>query len=276
MEDAASNHVNEKWEHERTPPIVGYVSLRLAEMNAVVTGGAGGIGSAIAHGFAREGAAVACLDIRGDAAELVAQSIVSDGGRAWGWSCDAKDPDQVQSSVGRSLDHMGRVDVLMATVGGSDEIVPFLEIEPDEWHAVIDRNVTSTYLTASMFGRVMAEQAKGSIVVTSSQLGVVARPGLASYCAAKAAVSHLVKAMAVDLAQHGVRANAIAPGPTMTEKTRVYLEQAEFADEMRSNIVLGRFGQPEDMVGAAVFLASDESSFVTGTTILVDGGYTLR
>jgi NAD(P)-dependent dehydrogenase (short-subunit alcohol dehydrogenase family) len=250
--------------------------VRLAGKRAVVAGGGGAIGSAIARGFAREGASVVILDLRAMDAEKTAASIVASGGQACGWRCDATDAPDVEAAADRCVGELGGVDVLMTTVGGSDEIVPFLEVKPDLWHAVLDRNLTSTYLLASAFGRRMVERGAGSIIATSSQLGHVVRPSLAPYCTAKAAVTQLVKAIAVDLAVYGIRANAIAPGPTMNDKARRLLSESDVADDVAGTIVLGRFAEPDEMVGAAVFLASDESSFVTGSTVLVDGGYSLR
>jgi NAD(P)-dependent dehydrogenase (short-subunit alcohol dehydrogenase family) len=250
--------------------------VRLTGKRAVITGAAGGIGNALARGFAREGAAVVCLDLDGDRVEEGAAAIASDGGRAWGWRCDVTDPDEVAASAERSLALMGGVDVLCANAGGSrGETIPFLSLDPSAFQKMIDRNLTSVYLCCAAFGRLMAADGGGAMVVTSSQLGEVVRPGMSHYAAAKGGVKQLVKAMAVDLAEHGIRVNAVAPGPTLTPGNREMFDRPEVREANLRTIPLGRIAEPEEMVGAAIYLASDEASFTTGATLLVDGGYTL-
>jgi NAD(P)-dependent dehydrogenase (short-subunit alcohol dehydrogenase family) len=174
---------------------------------------------------------------------------------------------------------MGQVDVLFMTAGGvaTEEIKSFLDIEPDVWRTVVERNLTSVYLCSRVFGRHMVERGSGSIIATASQLGTVGHAGLAHYCSSKGGIIQLVKVMAVDLAATGVRVNAIAPGPTATPAVRAALDEMgeAYRKEMTANIPLGRFGEPEDMAGAVVFLASDDAAFITGSTVMVDGGYTI-
>jgi NAD(P)-dependent dehydrogenase (short-subunit alcohol dehydrogenase family) len=251
--------------------------VRLAGRRAVVTGAAGGIGSALARGLAGEGATVACLDLDGEGAQTAAASVVSSGGNAQGWACDVTDLEQVERALDRCVDVFGGVDVLCANAGGSQgEMIPFLEMTPDVWHRMVDRNLTSVYHCGLVFGRHMAEQGDGgAIVVTSSQLGEVVRPGMAHYSAAKGGVKQLVKAMAVDLAGFGIRVNALAPGPTLTPGNREMFARPDVRAANIRTIALGRIAEPDEMVGAAVYLASDEASFTTGATLLVDGGYTI-
>jgi NAD(P)-dependent dehydrogenase (short-subunit alcohol dehydrogenase family) len=250
--------------------------MRLMGKRAVITGAAGGIGDALARAFAAEGAAVVCLDVEGRRAEEVAADITSRGARAWGWRCDVTDPDEVEASAARALELMGGLDILCANAGGSrGEMIPFLALDLPKFQAMIDRNLTSVYLCCAAFGRHIAEDGGGAIVVTSSQLGEVVRPGMSHYAAAKGGVKQLVKAMAVDLAEHGIRVNAVAPGPTVTPGNREMFERPEVREANLRTIPLGRIAEPEEIVGAALYLASDEASFTTGATLLVDGGYTL-
>ena len=250
--------------------------LRLEGKRAVVTGAAGGIGSAIARGLAAEGASIVCLDLDGSGVERLAGEIEAAGRPAWGWACDVADAGAVDSALTRTLQMMESVDILCANAGGSrGETIDFLELDPETFRRMVERNLTSAFLTCWAFGRAMAASGGGAIVVTSSQLGEVARPGMAHYAAAKGGVKQLVKAMAVDLAPRGIRVNALAPGPTLTPGNREMFERPEVREANLRTIPLGRIAQPEEMVGAVVYLASDEASFTTGATLLVDGGYTL-
>ena len=250
--------------------------MRLTGKRAVVTGAAGGIGGALGRGLAREGATVACLDLDGDGAESVATEVERSGGRARGWACDMTDLEQVQSALDRCVSMWGGVDVLCANAGGSrGEMIPFLEMTPDVWRRMVDRNLTSVFNCGLVFGRHMAQHGGGAIVVTSSQLGEVVRPGMAHYSAAKGGVKQLVKAMAVDLAAFGIRVNALAPGPTLTPGNKEMFSRPDVREANTRTIPMGRIAEPDEMVGAAVYFASDEASFTTGATLLVDGGYTI-
>lgn len=249
---------------------------RLSGRRAIVTGAAGGIGAALARGIAREGATVACVDINEEGAKEVAASIGEVGGRAISVVADVTDLDQVEGMHATASDAFGGVDLLLANAGGSrGEMIPFLELESPLWHRMIDRNLTSVYYCGLVCARQMASNGGGAIVVTSSQLSEVARPGMGHYAAAKGGVRQLVKAMAVDLAPHGIRVNAMAPGPTLTPGNRAMFERPEVSATNQRTIPLGRVADPEEMVGAVVYLASEEASFTTGTTIFVDGGYTI-
>jgi NAD(P)-dependent dehydrogenase (short-subunit alcohol dehydrogenase family) len=224
----------------------------------------------------REGAAVVCLDIDGEGVEELGRILSDAGGRVWGWRCDVVDEADVESAASRSVEVMGGIDILCANAGGSrGETVGFLDLDLATFRAMVDRNLTSVFLSCSVFGRLMATSGGGAIVVTSSQLAEVARPQLAHYAAAKGGVKQLVKAMAVDLAPFGIRVNAVAPGPTLTPGNREMFERPDVRDENMRTIPLRRIADPEEMVGAVVYLASDEASFTTGATILVDGGYTI-
>jgi NAD(P)-dependent dehydrogenase (short-subunit alcohol dehydrogenase family) len=219
---------------------------------------------------------VACVDLAEDAVKEVAAAIDESGGRAISVVADVTDLEQVERMHATASDVFGGIDLLLANAGGSrGEMIPFLELEPHLWQRMVDRNLTSVYYCSLVCARQMATNGGGAIVVTSSQLSEVARPGMSHYAAAKGGVRQLVKAMAVDLAAYGVRVNAMAPGPTLTPGNRAMFERPDVAETNRRTIPLGRVADPQEMVGAVVYLASEEASFTTGTTIFVDGGYTI-
>lgn len=247
-----------------------------ADKGVVVTGAGGGIGAAIATGFASEGALVACVDMDGDSAETVAASISQAGGKAWAFCCDVSDPAEVENLVPLCKEKLGDVAVLVANAGGSQgEVIPFLDMSMQRWQAMLDRNLTSVFVSCRAFAAEMATGGGGAIVVVSSQLSVVVRPGMAHYTAAKGAVTQLVKAMAVDLAPMGIRVNALAPGPTLTPGNEAFFTQPEVEEAHRRAVPAGRIARPEEMVGAALYLAGDTATYTTGATLMVDGGYTI-
>jgi NAD(P)-dependent dehydrogenase (short-subunit alcohol dehydrogenase family) len=247
--------------------------------NAIVTGAGSGIGAAVAAGLAREGAGVACADINAEAAERVAAGIRAEGGRAIGIGVDVTLSDSVQAMLDRAVAEFGSIHILHANAGVSLR-APFLEIPEELWDKVIDINLKGQFLCGQIVGRHMAQRGGGSIINTSSQLAEgVAQAGNAHYMASKGGSRMLTRAMAVDLAPLGIRVNALAPGLTHTALTRDRIEgadeaSAEFRRWALGRIPMRRFGTPDDLVGAVVFLASDEARYVTGSTIVVDGGYT--
>ncbi len=247
---------------------------RLEGRRAVVTGAGGGIGRALAEGVAAQGAAVVCADLDEASAGKVARAIAAGGGRAFAAGGDLTDFAAAEGLLARAVEAMEGCDVLFANAGGSrGETVPFLDLDPSAWRSMLDRNLTLAFNCGLVFARHMAGQGGGAIVFTSSQLSEVVRPGLAHYAAAKGGIRQLVRGMAVDLARHRIRVNAIAPGPTETPANREFFARPEVAEVNRRLVPLGRVANPEEMVGAAVFLASAEASYVTGTTLFVDGGY---
>ena len=248
------------------------MSERLNGKIVVVTGAASGIGEAVARRAAAEGARVACLDRNLAGATAVADSLDD----AIAVACDVTDFAAVQQSQSVVAERLGPVDVLVTSAGGSrGEAVPFADLDPETWHQMIDRNLTGTFYCGLVYARAMAARGQGAIVLISSQLSQVVRPGLSHYSAAKGAINQLVKGMAVDLASAGVRVNAVAPGPTQTPGNAAWFERPEVAAEHRRIIPLGRVARPDEIAGAVVHLASDDASFTTGATLFVDGGYTV-
>lgn len=249
--------------------------MRLAGKNAIVTGGGRGIGRAIAQGFAREGAAVAVADLNLANAEKVAQEISEQGGRAIALQVDVGRADAVQSMVDRALEHFGRLHLLVSSAG-VNSMAPMLELTERDWDWLMDVNLKGLFLVAQAVGRHMAGAGGGVIINVSSQISEVAIPNKVHYCASKGGAKLLTKAMALDLAPHNIRVNALGPGVVQTDMTRERLSDPEIRRWTLERIPLGRLGNPEDMVGAALFLASDESAYVTGISLIVDGGYLAR
>ena len=246
---------------------------RLEGKVALVAGAGGGIGGAGSEGLAREGASVVCADIDAAAAEAVAARIRDSGGRVTSTALDVRDRGAVDAAVATTVRAFGRLDVLLDCAGVSHGGT-FLDLEHGEWERVIAVNLTGMFHLGQAAARQMVRQGGGgSIINVTSQLAEVARPERAAYVASKGGGRSLTHAMALDLAAHGIRVNAIAPGPTLTGLTRASYADPERRRATIAQIPLGRLGDPQDLIGAILFLASDESIWATGSTITVDGGY---
>jgi NAD(P)-dependent dehydrogenase (short-subunit alcohol dehydrogenase family) len=249
---------------------------RLEGRNAIVTGAGSGIGRAIALGFAREGAGVVAADVDVAAAERTVEEIRGTDGRAISVQVNVADRASVEAMLAAALIEYGRIHILASNAGVSSRH-PFLELPEEEWDRVLDINLKGQYLCGQVVGRHMAEAGGGSIINTASQLAEgAANPNQAHYLASKGGSRMLTRGMAVDLAPHNVRVNALAPGVTVTNLTRQRMEDADYRRWALERIPLGRFAQPDDLVGAAIFMASDESAYMTGATLVIDGGYTAR
>jgi len=242
----------------------------------LVAGAGGGIGGAGAAGLGREGAAVVCADIDAAAAEATATQIRGANGRAAALGLDVRDRPAVEAAVAMTVREFGRLDVLLDCVGVS-QTASFLDLDPGEWDRVIAINLTGMFHLGQAAARQMVRQGVGgSIINVTSQLAEVARPERAAYVASKGGGRSLTHAMALELAPHGIRVNAIAPGPTLTGLTRASYADPERRRATIAQIPLGRMGEPDDIVGAILYLASDESRWVTGSTVTVDGGYLVQ
>jgi len=245
---------------------------RLGERHILITGGGGGIGSALAGGVAAAGAAVFVADVDPEAAEHTASAV-----GATGWAeGDVRDPDAVQEIVDAAHRFGGPIDGLVAAHGLST-YVPFLELSLEEWNRIVSVNLTGTFLVGQTVARHMVEHgARGSIVNIASTLGWVGAPNRVHYLASKGGVNLLTRGMALDLAPQGIRVNAIGPGAIVTEMTRPRWGDPQMLQATNARTPLGRMGQPEELVGAAVYLLSAEASYTTGTTLYVDGGWTAQ
>ena len=245
--------------------------MRLPGRVAAITGGALGIGRATALTFAEEGATVALGDVQIEAAEAVAQEIRGRGGQAIAVGLDVGDAAQVQAFVDRVVEEFGRLDVMFANAGIA-HAAPFLEHPEAQWHRVLRVNLTGVFLCCQAAARQMVKQGGGGrLIITASINGFRGVENLAGYNAAKAGVIELTRTMAVELAQHRIAVNAIAPAQIDTRLTRSLPEGARRRRVER--IPMGRFGEPDEVARAALFLASDDASYVTGHTLAVDGGY---
>lgn len=247
---------------------------RLSDKAAIVTGGASGIGRATALLFAREGAVVAIADVNREAGEHAAREIVQSGGRAFFEAVDVTSAADCRRLVERVIREFGRVDVLFNNAGIIRRAT-ILDIGEDNWDRVMAVNVKSIYLLSREVIPHMQTQGSGSIVNTASGWGLAGGARAAVYCASKGAVVLLTKAMAID---HGpqIRVNCICPGDTDTamlrsEATQLGEDSARFLIDAARR-PLGRVGTPEEVAQAVLYLASDASSFVTGTSLVVDGG----
>src|SRR5262245_37805975 len=244
--------------------------MRLANSVAAITGGALGIGRATAELFASEGAAVAVGDVQAAAAEAVAGGIAARGGRAIAIAMDVGDARQVEAFVERTVAEFGRLDVMFANAGIAHS-APFLDHPEAQWHRVLRVNLTGVFLCGQIAARQMVRQGGGRIITIASINGFRGVENLVGYNVAKAGVMELTRTMAVELAHHHITVNAIAPAQIDTRLTR---ELPEDARQRRvDRIPMGRFGEPEEVAKAALFLASDDASYDTGHTLAVDGGY---
>ena len=248
--------------------------MRFQDKGVVVTGAGGGIGHAACLEFAKEGAIIAACDVDIEMAERTVEDVVKEGGRAHPFALDVTDPGAVSSIISAAKQQIGSLEVLINNAGVR-EIVPVLELSYEEWSRVINVNITGVFLCAQAFAReVIASGGTGSIVNLASTLGVVASPSRAAYTASKHAVVGLTKEMAMEFGERGIRVNAVGPGVIRTPLTERYFQTEENAETIRSVHALNRWGQPPEVAKAIAFLASDDASFCTGTTLMVDGGWT--
>jgi len=244
--------------------------MRLQGRIAAITGGALGIGRAAARLFAAEGATVALGDVQTDAADRVVKEIVEQGGRAIAVGVDVGEAGQVQAFVDRVVAEFGRLDVMFANAGIAHS-APFLEHPEAQWHRVLRVNLTGVFLCCQAAARQMVAQGGGRIITTASINGFRGVENLVGYNVAKAGVIELTRTMAVELAAHHITVNAIAPAQIDTRLTRSL--SAEARQRRVDRIPMGRFGEADEVARVALFLASDDASYVTGHTLAVDGGY---
>jgi 3-oxoacyl-[acyl-carrier protein] reductase len=245
--------------------------MRLDNKVALVTGGASGFGKAIAETFAREGARVAVADINEKGAREVAAAISN---RAIAVKCDVSQRAEVDAAVKSTLDAFGTIDILVNNAGMTHVRRPMLEVEEAEFERMFDVNVKSIFLFAHAVVPLMRQRKSGVIINIGSTAGIRPRPGLTWYNASKGAVNLLSKSMAAELAPEGIRVCAIAPVIAETPLMSAFMggDSPELRAQFKASVPLGRFATVADVANAALFLASDEASFLTGNVLEVDGG----
>jgi NAD(P)-dependent dehydrogenase (short-subunit alcohol dehydrogenase family) len=242
--------------------------------SAVVTGAGNGIGRAISLAFAQAGAAVACLDLDAKAAGATVTAIANEGGRALPVQCDVASEAEVERAVKAILSEFAAIHILVNGAAGYDPNGTVLDLTLSEWNRVFGVNVGGAFLLSRAILPTMITAGGGSIIHIASQLGSVAAPRRAAYCATKGALIQLAKAMAADHAAQNIRVNTLSPGAVETDRLIKRFGDMETARrEAGPRHLLQRLGQPEEIALAALFLASDASSFITGSDLLVDGGY---
>ncbi len=250
--------------------------MRLKDKVAVVTGSSRSIGRAIALGYGREGAKVV-VNYRSDqgAADSAVAEIEAMGSEAIAVQADTSSSSDVAALMAAAVDRFGRIDIL---VNNAAILIRthFLDIEESEWDRIMEVNLKGFFLCSQTAARQMVRQGDGGVIINMSSAGdTLAGKDLAHYCVAKGGVRMLTRQLAFELAPHGIRANAIAPGLIETDLNRADLAVREFREYRLSMIPLGIIGVPEDIVGAAVFLASEDSRMATGSTIYLDAGQTI-
>lgn len=249
--------------------------MRLKGKIAIVTGAGAGNGAAMAAGLAREGAIVAFGDVNVEGAEKHAQMAVDAGYQALGVRLDVTSKESIQEVVSLLVEKYGKIDILVNNAGVLSRN-PFLEVTEEEWDKIMDVNAKGVFLCGQVVAKEMAKKKSGSIINISSFSATIALPNTVHYGASKGAVAMLTKHMALDLAEYNIRVNSVAPGVIETDMNRERLAQPEARAATMDRILVNRIGNPEDLVGATVFLASDEAGYVNGSTITVDGGWQVR
>jgi NAD(P)-dependent dehydrogenase (short-subunit alcohol dehydrogenase family) len=238
---------------------------------AVITGGSRGLGKAIALTFSEAGADIVVCSRGIEDIQLVAKEIQNLGGHSLGIQTDVSHKSDVDNLIQRVMDEFGHIDILVNNAGAAINILPILEQNEDVWDTIMDINLKGPYLCSLAVSKIMVKQKKGNIINMSSAGGLLQGFGNA-YAVSKAGLIKMTRILAFELGKHNVRVNAIAPGWVKTEMNRMIWSNPEALKGFLTKIPLGQFGQPSDVANAALFLASEASSYITGHTLVVDGG----
>ncbi|HZU08338.1 MAG TPA: glucose 1-dehydrogenase [Pseudacidobacterium sp.] len=246
--------------------------MGLEGKTAVVIGGTSGIGRALSLGLAEAGADVVASARRKEQVEETAAEIEACGKRTLRVSSDVSDRPSLENLLSQTLEHFGKADILI-NCAGKIKRAPTLDFPEEEWQSIIDTNLTGTLRACQIFGKHMLERGYGRIINIASLNTFVALSEVAAYAASKAAVASLTRSLAVEWSKHGVLVNAIAPGVFRTALNAQLLDSTPRGKELLMRTPMGRFGKTEEVVGAAIYLASDAASYVTGQVLVVDGGF---
>ncbi len=246
--------------------------MKLQEQVCIITGATKGIGLACAYEFAQEGAKVVLTGRTAALGNEAAEKICTDGGDAVFVRCDVSQKEQVDKLIEATVEHYGRIDVVVNNAGVNHS-ADFFEITEKDWDWVMAVDLKGTFLVSQAAARVMVLQGRPGVIVNlSSVMAVLALANQVPYCAAKGGVNQLTKAMALALSDYGIRVNAIGPGPVLTELMQRVVHNKEKEAELLARMPLGRIAECKEIARVAVFLACDDSSFFTGQTIYPDGG----
>lgn len=250
----------------------------LAGKVVIVTGGAGGIGTALCERFAAEGSSVAVFDLNGDAAHALAAKIRNGGGKAAGYALDIAEAAMVEAAVAQAERDLGPVDVLVNNAGW-DHGAPFLDTDPALWQKIVAINLTGPLNMHRAVLRRMSTRGKGRVVNVASDAGRVGSSGEAVYSACKGGIIAFSKTMAREMARKQININVVCPGPTDTALFRDFAGEGERGEKLKGALTkaipFGRLAQPGDLAGAVCFLASDDAAFITGQVLSVSGGLTM-
>jgi NAD(P)-dependent dehydrogenase (short-subunit alcohol dehydrogenase family) len=246
--------------------------LDLSGRTAVVIGGTTGIGRALTQGLAAAGADVVPTSRRPEVVDEAAALVEAAGRRTLRLVTDVGDEASIASTLAAAIAEFGKVDILVNCAGRTKR-TPTLDLTDQEWNDILETNLTGTLRACRLFGRHMIERGYGRIINIASLTSFVSMMEVAAYSASKSAVASLTKSLAVEWSRHGVMVNAIAPGVFRTALNQTLLDTTPRGQELLTRTPMGRFGRVEELAGAAVFLASDAASFVTGHMLVVDGGF---
>ena len=246
-------------------------TFSLKDKVAMITGAGRGIGKAIALAYAEAGADIAVAARTLGQIEQTAEEIRRTGRRALAVQTDTSKRKDVNHLVQEVIDHFGRIDILVNNAGIMIK-APILEMKEEDWDRLFDISLKGYFLCAQAVGKRMVEQGKGIMINISSQYAYRVTPGMGAYSVVKTGVVMLTRVLARELGSHGIRVNAIAPGLIKTDFSKPSWSNPEFSKQYGASVPMGRIGECEDIVGAALLLASDASSYVTGSTLLIDGG----
>lgn len=254
---------------------MNFPSANLAGKSAVVTGGSKGIGLGMAQALAHAGADIVIVSRNLAEGEAAAQQMRDMGRKSIAISCDVTSPAAVEEMVAKAVASFGKIDILLNNAGMNIR-KPVVDIAEEDWDKVIDTNLKGIFLVAQAVGKEMIKHKGGKIINIASIMGVVGMPWLASYCSSKGGVVQLTKVLALEWAQYNINVNCIGPAYIRTPMTAGWLNDPERLKTILASTPLNRLGEIEDLAGPVVFLASDWSNYITGHTLLVDGGWAAR